>query len=90
MSDADYADAIERAGEPDPGAAKAYAATHRVLCAHTDDDGRGAHWIASGEKCALQSAEPETEATAPPEREEQPGPQAGEGGRTVPEMEAGG
>jgi len=90
MSHAEYADAIARAGEPDPAAAKAYAATHRVLCAHADDGGRGAHWLAPGEKCALQPAERETEATAPPEREEQQDPQAGEGGRAGPEMEPGG
>jgi hypothetical protein len=51
MNDAEYAAAIARANEPDPGAAKAYAATHRVLCAHADDDGQGAHWLAPGEKC---------------------------------------
>jgi len=51
MSDAEYAEALARAGEPEPGAAKAYAATHRVLCAHADQDGRGAHWLAPGEKC---------------------------------------
>jgi hypothetical protein len=90
MSDAGYADASARAGEPDPAAAKAYAATHRVLCAHADDDGGGAHWLAPGEKCALQPAEPETEATAPPGRQEQQDPQAGEGGRAGPEMEPGG
>ena len=89
MSDAEYADAIARAGELDSDAAKAYAATHRVLCAHADDDGRGAHWLAPGEKCTL-SAERETEAAAPPGREEQQDPQAGEGGRAGPEMEPGG
>ena len=52
MSDAEYAEALARAGEPEPGAAKAYAATHRVLCAHADQDGRGAHWLQPGEKCA--------------------------------------
>ena len=51
MSDEEYAEALARAGEPEPGAAKAYAATHRVLCAHADQDGRGAHWLAPGEKC---------------------------------------
>ena len=51
MSDAQYAEALARAGEPDSGAAKAYAATHRVLCAHADDDGQDAHWLAPGEKC---------------------------------------
>jgi hypothetical protein len=51
MNDAEYAAAIARASEPDPGAAKAYAATHRVLCAHADGDGREAHWLAPGEKC---------------------------------------
>ncbi|MGO9080207.1 MAG: hypothetical protein ACLQDY_14370 [Streptosporangiaceae bacterium] len=52
MSDAEYAEALARAGEPEPGAAKAYAATHRVLCVHADQDGQGAHWLAPGEKCA--------------------------------------
>jgi hypothetical protein len=52
MSDAEYAEAVTRAGEPEPGAAKAYAATHRVLCAHADRDGKGAHWLAPGEKCS--------------------------------------
>jgi hypothetical protein len=42
-----------------PGAAKAYAETHRILCAHADDDGRGAHWLEPGEKCA---AAPDREA----------------------------
>ena len=51
MDDAGYAAAIARAGELEPGAAKAYAATHRVLCAHADDDGLGAHWLAPGEEC---------------------------------------
>ncbi len=52
MSDTEYAEVIARAGEPDPRAAKAYAATHRVLCAHADQDGAGAHWLAPGETCA--------------------------------------
>jgi hypothetical protein len=52
MSDAEYAEAKARAGEPEPGAAKAYAATHRVLCAHAGQDGRGAHWLQPGEKCS--------------------------------------
>jgi hypothetical protein len=43
LDDDAYAEAIARAAEPDPGAAKTYAATHRVLCAHADDDGQGAH-----------------------------------------------
>jgi len=34
-----------------PGAARAYAQTHRVLCAHADQDGRAAHWLEPGEKC---------------------------------------
>ena len=53
MSDAEYAEVIARAGEPDPGAAKAYAAAHRVLCAHADDDGRAAHWPAPGETAGV-------------------------------------
>lgn len=55
MSDAEHAEAIARAGEPDPGAAKAYAATHRVLCAHAGDDGQEAHWLAPGEKCTRRA-----------------------------------
>lgn len=39
LDDAGYAEAIARAGEPDPAAAKACAAKHRILCAHADDDG---------------------------------------------------
>jgi hypothetical protein len=34
------------------GAAKAYAATHPVLCAHADQDGAGSHWLKPGETCA--------------------------------------
>jgi len=56
MSDAEYAEVTARAGEPDPGAARAYAATHRVLCAHADDDGRGAHWLEPGQTCAQTEA----------------------------------
>ncbi len=51
MNDADYAAAIARANEPDPGVAKAYAEMHRILCAHADDDGEEAHWLAPGQKC---------------------------------------
>lgn len=58
MSDTDYAAVLARAGEPDPGAAKTYAATHRVLCAHADQDGQGTHWLQPGEKCAAPSAGP--------------------------------
>ena len=57
MSDAEYAEVLDRAGEPEPGAAKAYAATHRVLCAHADQDGRSAHWLQPGEKCAAAEAD---------------------------------
>ncbi len=52
MSDAEYAEVLARAGEADPGAAKAHAATHRVLCAHADQDGQGMHWLQPGETCA--------------------------------------
>jgi hypothetical protein len=55
MSDAEYAEVKTRAGELDPGAAKAYAATHRTLCADAADDGRDAHWLAAGEKCTRQA-----------------------------------
>jgi hypothetical protein len=37
-----------------------YADRHPVLCAHAGDDGRGAHWLRPGEKCA--GAEPDREA----------------------------
>lgn len=63
MSDAEYAEVLARAGEPDPSAAKAYAATHRVLCTHADRDGSGAHWLQTGEKCtAAAEREPGIEA----------------------------
>jgi hypothetical protein len=67
MTDADYAAAYARSADPttdpdgigDParigihrGAAQAYAATHRVLCAHADQDGAGSHWLEPGERCA--------------------------------------
>ena len=58
MSDAEYAEVLARAGEPDPGAAKAYAATHRVLCAHADQDGQGMHWLQPGEDCAAPGPGP--------------------------------
>lgn len=52
MSDDEYAKAIGRAAEPEPGAAKACAATHPVLCVHADQDGTGPHWLEPGETCA--------------------------------------
>lgn len=52
MSDAEYAEAIVRATEPEPGAANSYAGAHPVLCAHADQDGAGSHWLEPGEKCA--------------------------------------
>ena len=55
LDDAEYAAAIARADEPDSGEAKAYAATHRVLCAHADD-GQDAHWLAPGEQCTRGQA----------------------------------
>lgn len=71
LSDAEYAEARAQAGEPEPGTARAYAATHHVLCAHADQDGQGAHWLAPGETCgyaptaaAQHPAEPEVEAGA--------------------------
>jgi hypothetical protein len=48
----DPADTDESAQEPEPAAAKAYAATHRVLCAHAGDDGAGMHWLEPGETCS--------------------------------------
>jgi hypothetical protein len=64
MNDAEYAKALARADVAVgvPGAATAYAAPHRVLCAHADQDGRGAHWLEPGEKCMASEAERETEA----------------------------
>jgi hypothetical protein len=64
MNDAEYAEALARADVAAgvPGAAKAHAAPHRVLCAHADQDGRGAHWLEPGEKCLASEAECETEA----------------------------
>jgi hypothetical protein len=52
MSGAEYAEAIARTAEPEPGAANAYAADRPVLCAHADQDGRGSHWLEPGETCA--------------------------------------
>ena len=43
---------ILASGQPEPGAAKAYAATHPVLCPHADQDGAGSHWLEPGERCA--------------------------------------
>jgi hypothetical protein len=59
MGAEEYAAVLGRAGEPDPGAAKAYAATHRVLCAHADQDGRESHWLQPGQKCAAAKAVPD-------------------------------
>jgi hypothetical protein len=43
---------VDRELRPDdPGYAAWYAPTHRILCAHADQDGRPAHWLESGEKC---------------------------------------
>jgi hypothetical protein len=55
----DQPEAMARVGQPgqaEPGAAARHAATHRVLCAHAGEDGRGAHWLAPGEKCPQQAA----------------------------------
>jgi hypothetical protein len=48
--------------EPELAAAMTYAASHRVLCAHADHEGRGAHWLEPGEKCMASEAKRETEA----------------------------
>jgi hypothetical protein len=32
------------------------AGARRILCAHADQDGKGAHWLAPGEKCAVATA----------------------------------
>ena len=47
---------MARAGEPDCGEAKAYAQTHRVLCAHAGEDGQDARWLAPGEQCTRGQA----------------------------------
>ena len=64
MNDAEYTEALARADvAPDvPEAAKAYAASHRVLCAHADQDGQGAHWLEPDEKCTASEAAHEAEA----------------------------
>ena len=64
MNDAEYTEALARADvAPDvPEAAKAYAASHRVLCAHADQDGHGAHWLEPDEKCSASEAAHEAEA----------------------------
>lgn len=59
LDDAAYAEALAQAGAPDPGApgdAMACAAAHPVLCAHADEGGQGAHWLAPGEKCPRVAA----------------------------------
>jgi hypothetical protein len=60
MNDAEYAEALARADVP--GAAKAYAESHRVLCAHADQESQGAHWLEPGEKCSASEAAREPEA----------------------------
>ena len=44
-------------GRTGPAAAKAYAAKHRILCAHADDDGQGAHWLEPGDKCTWEAGQ---------------------------------
>ena len=34
---------------------RAYAAVHRVLCAHADADGQGAHWLEPGQTCTAST-----------------------------------
>jgi hypothetical protein len=51
MSDTEYAEAMRRATEgtqPDE-AARPFGGP--LLCAHADQDGRGAHWLLPGEEC---------------------------------------
>ncbi|HUY48055.1 MAG TPA: hypothetical protein VMV92_20400 [Streptosporangiaceae bacterium] len=36
---------------PPPGSAAAYAASHRILCAHADSARHSAHWLEPGERC---------------------------------------
>jgi hypothetical protein len=64
MNDAEYAEALARADAAAdvPGAAKAYAESRRVLCAHADQDGHGAHWPEPGEKCSASEAAHEAKA----------------------------
>jgi hypothetical protein len=64
MNDSQYAEALARAdvAAGGPGAAKAHAASHRVLCAHAGQDGRGVHWLEPGQTCL--ASEPVREAEA--------------------------
>jgi len=64
MNDAEYTEALARADAAAdvPGAAKAYTESRRVLCAHADQDGHGAHWLEPGEKCSASEAAHEAEA----------------------------
>jgi len=51
MSDTEYAEAMRRAiegGQPDEAARPVGGP---LLCAHADQDGRGAHWLLPGEEC---------------------------------------
>ena len=65
ISDAEYAEAMARLREPELGAAKAYAESHWVLCAHADQDGWGAHWLAPDENCAAAGDQAAREMLAP-------------------------
>jgi hypothetical protein len=66
MSDADYAEMIARAADPEGGPGGIGAAGHtgiqadgRILCAHADEDGQGMHWKLPGQAC---TATPEPDA----------------------------
>ena len=64
MNDAEYAEALARADAAAdvPAAAKPHAESHRVLCAHVDQDGQGAHWLEPDEQCSASGAAHEAEA----------------------------
>jgi hypothetical protein len=64
MNDAEYAEALAQAdvAADVPAAAKAHAESHRVLCAHADQEGQGAHWLEPGAKCSASEAAREAEA----------------------------
>jgi len=70
MSDAEYAEAIARASDPEtcPGgsgdpAGIGIQARGRILCAHADQDGQGMHCKLPGQACTA-TAEPNAETQA--------------------------
>ncbi len=55
QADAACSASAGQAGDPDHAAE--HGTAHRLLCAHADQGGRGAHWLRPGEKCT--ATEPE-------------------------------